>query len=121
MTVLGVHWLLDFHGCPFEALDRAEKVRVALIDAARRAGAQVLGDRFHQFEPHGASGVVLIGESHLSIHTWPERGYAAADLFTCSTSLDVEAAVTALAGNLCASQVERRKIERSPDLLPARA
>jgi S-adenosylmethionine decarboxylase len=118
MGALAHHWLLDFEGCPFESLDRADPVREALLEAAARAGAKVIGERFHQFEPHGASGVVLIGESHLSIHTWPERGYAAADLFTCSTSLDVDAAVEVLRARLHPSRVGRRRVERHPGLLP---
>jgi S-adenosylmethionine decarboxylase len=117
----GIHWIFDLHCCPFEALDRAEGVRAALLDAATRAGARILGECFHQFEPHGASGVVLIGESHLSIHTWPERGYAAADLFTCSSTLDVEAAAESLARRLGARNVERRRIDRRSAFLPAGA
>ncbi|HET6201995.1 MAG TPA: adenosylmethionine decarboxylase [Planctomycetota bacterium] len=121
MSAPGVHWLLDFEGCPFEALDRAEGLRAALLAAAESAGATVLGERFHQFEPHGASGVVLIGESHLSIHTWPERGFAAADLFTCASALDVEAAIETLRLRLRPARLGRRRIDRSPDRVPATA
>jgi S-adenosylmethionine decarboxylase len=64
-------------------LDSIKEVREALLRAATRAKATVLGNSFHQFSPQGVSGVVVIAESHLSIHTWPELGYAAVDVFTC--------------------------------------
>lgn len=60
-----------------------------MIAAAQAARATIVGERFHHFSPQGVSGVILLAESHLSIHTWPEHGYAALDLFTCS---DVDAA-----------------------------
>ena len=121
MSALGVQWVLDFHGCPFDALDRAETVRGALLAAAARAGATVLAESFHQFDPHGASGVVLIAESHLAIHTWPERGFAAADLFTCGDALDVEGAVSALEERLRPGRIERRRVERGPARVPSPA
>jgi len=57
-----------------------------MIEAANAAGATIIGESFHQFNPVGVTGVVAIAESHLSIHTWPEYGYAAVDVFTCSES-----------------------------------
>lgn len=67
-----------------------------MLEAARRSGATIIGHQFHQFTPHGVSGVVLIAESHLSIHTWPERGYAAVDIFTCGTTMRPEVAIAVL-------------------------
>jgi S-adenosylmethionine decarboxylase len=58
-----------------------------MVDAAKEARATVIGAHFHEFSPHGISGVVIIAESHLSIHTWPEYGYAAVDVFTCGEVL----------------------------------
>ena len=55
--------------------------------AAEAAGARIISSQFHRFSPLGVSGVVLIAESHLTIHTWPERGYAAVDVFTCFSQL----------------------------------
>ena len=59
-----------------------------MVDAAREANAEVLKVAFHRFQPHGVSGVVVIAESHLSIHTWPESGYAAVDFYTCGDHTD---------------------------------
>ncbi|MDI6815488.1 MAG: adenosylmethionine decarboxylase, partial [Dehalococcoidales bacterium] len=64
------------------------------------AGARVLGESFHWFHPQGVSGMVIIAESHLFIHTWPEYGYVAADIFTCGDSAQPEKAAQILIGKL---------------------
>ena len=64
-------------------LDRAEPLQRVLVDAAERAGMTVLAGPSHQFEPHGATVVLLLAQSHLAIHTWPEEGIACVDLMTC--------------------------------------
>lgn len=84
---LGKHWLVEFYGCPAERLSGVKEVELALCDAAIQAGATIVETRFHQFAPWGVSGIVIIQESHLSIHTWPEHGFAAFDLFTCDAGL----------------------------------
>jgi S-adenosylmethionine decarboxylase len=80
---LGTHVLLDLWGLPDRLLDDPRRLRAALVGAARAGGATVLDARFRRFEPQGVSGVVLLAESHVALHTWPELGYAAADVFTC--------------------------------------
>jgi len=80
--------------------------------AASEAGATVLGESFHQFEPHGVSGVVIIAESHLFIHTWPECGYAAVDIFTCGDSVQPEKAVQILISKLGAKNHSILEIQR---------
>ena len=87
MNALGKHLLLELKGCEKEVLNDIGFLREALLAAAGEAGATVLGESFHHFNPHGVSGVVIIAESHLVIHTWPEYGYAAADIFTCGDSV----------------------------------
>ncbi|MFB0559248.1 MAG: adenosylmethionine decarboxylase [Dehalococcoidales bacterium] len=87
MNALGKHLLLELKGCEKEVLNDIGFLREALLAAAGEAGATVLGESFHQFNPQGVSGVVIIAESHLVIHTWPEYGYAAADIFTCGNSV----------------------------------
>lgn len=74
---------MELIGCPFEILDDLDSVSVILLDAANFLNVTVLQHKFHKFAPQGVSGYILIEESHISIHTWPERGYAAVDLFTC--------------------------------------
>jgi S-adenosylmethionine decarboxylase len=107
---LGIHFLLDVAGAPFETLDDPILVETLLVDAVRTMGAKVLGIHIHRLSPQGVSGVVVISESHLTIHTWPERGEAAVDLFTCGDRARARVAVDALARALGAtkSNVEER-------------
>ena len=65
-----------------------EHVRQALICAAREAGATIVGETFHKFQPMGVTGIVAIAESHMGVHTWPEYAFAAVDIFTCGEGFD---------------------------------
>jgi S-adenosylmethionine decarboxylase proenzyme len=93
---LGEHYLIELYECNKGILDNLAKIKQALLDAARMAGATIIDQRFHKFSPQGVSGVVVIAESHLSIHTWPELGYAALDLFTCSHDMNIGRAMELL-------------------------
>ena len=81
METLGRHFLLDLKECSSELLDNLDFVKQVLYSAADEAGSPVVGESFHVFQPQGLSGVVLINGAHLCIHTWPEYGYAAIDIF----------------------------------------
>lgn len=83
LNALGSHLLVELMDCNTETLQNVHSVRQIMVDAARFAGATIISDSFHEFNPFGISGMVIIAESHLSIHTWPEYGYAAVDIFTC--------------------------------------
>jgi len=85
---LGRHLIVEMWGVDPEALDDEAKLRALLVEAAKRAGGRIVGVLFHKFEPQGVTGVVAIAESHISIHTWPEYGYAAIDIFTCGSHVD---------------------------------
>lgn len=85
---LGRQLMVEFYGCRKDILDDENQVMSAMIDAAIASGATIVDKVFHHFSPYGVSGVVVIAESHLAIHTWPEYGYAAVDLFTCGTEVD---------------------------------
>lgn len=82
-AMLGKHLIVELHGVSPELLNDLECLRKILLDAAIKAGATIIGDVFHKFSPHGVTGVIAVKESHISIHTWPEFGYAALDIFTC--------------------------------------
>lgn len=88
MRELGRHFIFEMFGCDRGALDDELAISEAMEGGARDAGATVCGKVFHHFSPQGVTGVVIIAESHLSIHTWPEYRYAALDIFTCSTRTD---------------------------------
>ena len=96
MNALGKHLLLELKDCDKEVLNDLSFLKSILLAAADEAGATVLGESFHQFNPQGVSGVVIIAESHLVIHTWPEYGYAAVDIFTCGNSVQPEIAAEIL-------------------------
>ena len=86
MKALGRHLLVEYYDCDENILNDASRIEEAMTEAADQAGATIVNSIFHLFNPHGVSGVVVIAESHLAIHTWPEYRYAAADIFTCGTS-----------------------------------
>jgi S-adenosylmethionine decarboxylase len=86
-TPLATHLLIELYGVDHATLDNVEALKAALLAAAAAARTTVLAVASHKFEPQGASVVVLVAESHLSIHTWPEVGYAAVDIFTCGAAL----------------------------------
>jgi len=87
LDALGHHLLIELYGCDAEILNDCERIEKVMNAAALLANAHILESAFHQFNPHGISGVVIIAESHFSIHTWPEHGYAAVDIFTCGDDL----------------------------------
>ena len=92
MNALGTHLLLELRQCNPHRLDDLQFVKETMVAAARFMDAQIIGESFHRFNPQGITGVLAIAESHLSIHTWPELDYAAADIFTCGSSQNPQAA-----------------------------
>lgn len=88
MKILGRHLIVEYTGCNCDILDNLEQLEKALTGAVRKAGATIVKATFHRYNPQGVSGVVVIAESHMSIHTWPEYGYAAVDFFTCGDECD---------------------------------
>ena len=91
-TYLGRHVLAEFFECNPNILNNRDKIENLMVDAAIECGATIVQKCFHMFSPYGVSGVVIISESHLAIHTWPELGYAAVDLFTCGPKCDPKVA-----------------------------
>ena len=107
----GRHLIADLYDCT--RLDEAEHVERALADAASASGATLLEIRLHSFgEGQGVTGVALLAESHISIHTWPERAYAAVDIFLCAPWHDLEAALAALRAAFSARQIDKKLIPR---------
>lgn len=84
-AICGHHWLLDLSGCQAEMqwLECAAQVQYMLPQLARDAGMQVVTQAFHQFEPSGVTGAVVLAESHVTIHTWPETQFVAIDVYVC--------------------------------------
>jgi S-adenosylmethionine decarboxylase proenzyme len=85
---LGLHTLWDLEGVAPDRLNDLALIEEAMLRAARACGATVLGCKSHQFTPQGVTALLLLAESHLAFHSWPERGSAAVDLFSCSPAMD---------------------------------
>ncbi|MDI6840934.1 MAG: adenosylmethionine decarboxylase [bacterium] len=115
--VLGVHILMEFHGCPSDIIKDSNSVKKFFLKAAKISGAHIVNSIFHNFNPHGVSGVVVISESHFSVHTWPEYRYVALDLFSCSEDIDLEKAVEYLKTCLRPKSVSAIELKRG--ILPA--
>ncbi|MEF9437281.1 MAG: adenosylmethionine decarboxylase [Candidatus Mariimomonas ferrooxydans] len=96
MYALGAHLLIELRECNAKILSNLKEVKDVLISAAEAAEATIIEVAFHEFSPFGISGMVIIAESHLSIHTWPEYKYAAVDIFTCGNIIKPEKAVAFL-------------------------
>jgi S-adenosylmethionine decarboxylase len=96
LHALGTHLLVELRDCNPEILKDLTRVKNALVSAAKEAKATIVDISFHEFNPFGISGMVVIAESHLSIHTWPEYSYAAVDIFTCGDIIKPEVAASFL-------------------------
>jgi len=107
----GRHLILDFWGCDAGALNDATALEAALVRAAEAADGHILRRVVHAFAPQGVTGLLLLAESHLSIHTWPERGYAAIDFYTCGAA-DPSRAEAPLAEVLRPAHVTRQLLVR---------
>lgn len=112
LNALGRHVLAEIYGCNFDALNDVSKVEDIMVNAALEAGAEVREVVFHKFSPQGVSGVVVISESHLAIHTWPELGYAAVDVFTCGDKVNPWDACNFLAEMFGANSVDAKETQR---------
>ena len=112
MRTLGRHVLAEFYGCTPEVLNDTEKIEEIMVNAALEAGAEIREVVFHQFNPQGVSGVVVISESHLAIHTWPEYGYAAVDVFTCGSTVDPWVSCYYLEKHFTAERMAAKEVKR---------
>jgi S-adenosylmethionine decarboxylase len=112
MHALCHHTLIEYHDCNPECLKQARVVKKLLCKAVLQGGGTIVKAVFHNFSPYGVSGVVVITESHVTIHTWPEHGYAAVDIFSCSRKLDHTAIRDELKRALSAGKVARKSFRR---------
>lgn len=112
MRTDGRHIIAELSGCRADLLESIPQIRGIMADAAVAAGAKVLGVSAHKFSPQGISCIVVIAESHLSIHTWPETGYAALDIYTCGDDTDPKAACMHVCRCLEAQDIFQSEISR---------
>lgn len=110
---MGTHILVNMYGCPPELLERADTVSLLLNDVVAASGLTKLGENVHQFEPYGVTAVILLAESHISIHTWPEQnGSAAVDIFTCGAPDSADKAFEALKEKFKPSKLTAQRVNR---------
>nr|WP_114985768.1 adenosylmethionine decarboxylase [Cyclonatronum proteinivorum] len=88
MQALGRQILVEYYDCNSDIINDVSQIESILLEATRKSQASIISHNFHKFSPHGVSGTVVIAESHVAIHTWPEYGYAAVDIFTCGETID---------------------------------
>ena len=111
METMGRHVISELWGCDFEKLNNLVGIEQIFVDAALRSGAEVREVAFHKFAPQGVSGVVIISESHLTIHSFPEHGYASIDVYTCG-DMDPNIAANYIAEALGAETRENIELPR---------
>jgi S-adenosylmethionine decarboxylase len=111
MEHLGQHVIIELWGCN-HGINDADLVRTAMLDAVRAARATLLDLQVHTFSPHGVTGVAVLTESHLSVHSWPEYGYLAADVFTCGDTTRPKAAAEVLRQYFEPTEFEVKELKR---------
>ncbi len=112
MKALGRQLLVELYNCDFDRINDTKSVEKAMIDATEQSGATIVNSDFHEFSPYGISGVIVIAESHVSIHTWPEYNYAAVDVFTCGDHIDPWTIQEALKSYFKSDSVSSMEVKR---------
>ena len=115
MANIGTHCIVELYGCPRELLNDENFVKDALREATSFGLATLMGEVSHKFHPHGVTALALLAESHISIHTWPEHGYAAADIFTCGDRANPQRASDFLIRKFQADRHSLTKLVRGPE------
>ncbi|MBI5816258.1 MAG: adenosylmethionine decarboxylase [Nitrospinae bacterium] len=109
---LGRHHLVELFGCDGAVINAKSSVREILLEAVAQADGAIVADVFHDFSPHGVSGVVVIAESHVAVHTWPEFGIASLDIFSCGEKLKTDVIKEIVKDRFRAQSVTEKVVER---------
>ena len=112
MNALGTQILLELKQCNIEILDDMPYIEKLLTSVAKETGATIVGQSFHKFHPIGVTGILAIAESHICIHTWPEYGYAAVDIFTCGDKFKARLAAELLIERFHSKDPSVKEIKR---------
>ena len=112
MQTLGFHTLIELHGCDAKKINDTALVEKTLLEAAEIASLSVVNTTIHHFNPIGVSGVIVIKESHIAIHTWPEYKYVALDFFTCNESYELTEALAYIKTMFEAEIMELKEVKR---------
>lgn len=109
---LGYHIIADFYGCEPSLLDNVKLIRRILREAVANANMKAIGEVFKKFQPYGVTGVIALEESHISIHTWPEYGFASIDIFTCGEKSKPHVALELIKLVLKPTRIRIKELER---------
>ena len=112
MEYLANHQIVEFNGCEEAKIDNSDFVRKIFLEAAKLGSATIVSECFHEFSPYGITGVLVIAESHISIHTWPEHKYAAVDIFSCGNKVDYNKIIDYLKDKLKCKNFSSTSINR---------
>lgn len=112
MHTIGKHLTVDMYGCSFETLDNLDLIKKAILNAIQDANMTLLNFTYHKFKPYGLTALALLSESHLSVHTYPELGYAAVDVFTYGCQSQPQKAITTLKKFLKPEKIKTTNIKR---------
>ncbi|MBP9884808.1 MAG: S-adenosylmethionine decarboxylase proenzyme [Leptospiraceae bacterium] len=112
LNVLGKHSIAEYYDCDREIINDQDLIEKLMIEAVEISGATLVKTVFHKFSPHGVTGIVVVAESHFAIHTWPEYGYCAVDIFTCGDVIDNRLALDHIKKQLCAKSVSVLEMKR---------
>ncbi len=115
-TPTGRHLLVDFYDCQLD-LSNMSYIEQSLDKSAKESGATIVSRHFHKFSPVGVSGVIIIEESHFTVHTWPEHQFASVDFYTCGDTIDFEHAVNVLNKAFDARRIVKKEFERGNQLI----
>lgn len=115
-SALGKHIILDYYDCEFDGLSDPDKVRDLVEHVSKIMGATVVTSNFHHFSPLGVSGIMVIAESHITIHTWPEHKYVAVDIFYCGF-LEIENGLEKLKSLLQSNRIKIMELDRGENIL----
>ncbi len=113
---VGIHIIADMYGVDPEMLARVEKMKEIFEGVIKYAKLSKISSDYYQFRPTGASGVILIAESHLSFHTWPEYGLVTLDIYTCGDPEQAEKAYQYIKEKLNPERVDIVKMDRGVDI-----
>jgi len=109
---LGYQTTVDFYDCDATIIDSITSIKNILEEAAKIMDLSVVNTTIHEFSPIGISGVIVIKESHIAIHTWPEHKYVALDFFTCNTSFDLDEGILWIQEQFKSTKVEQNSSQR---------
>ncbi len=111
-VTVGTHVFGNLHGCPSELLEKVDVVSNILRSTVSESKLHSVGETFHQFEPIGVTGVIVLSESHLSVHTWPETGVVAVDVFTCGNEGNADLAFDIISRLFKAEKIDKQIVNR---------